>query len=69
MPDERSHERRKLAGECFARAQQTSDLNVRAHLLSIAERWLDLANEEFNPAQPNVWKKTFYQRIIQTESG
>jgi hypothetical protein len=29
----------------------------------------DLANEDFNPAQPNVWNKTFYQRIIQTKSG
>jgi hypothetical protein len=30
---------------------------------------LDLANEETNLAQPNVWNKTFYQRIIQTKSG
>jgi hypothetical protein len=68
MPDERSIDRRTLAAERFARAQQMPDLNLRAHL-STAQSSLDLANEEFNPAEPNVWNKTFYQRIIQTKSG
>jgi hypothetical protein len=68
MPDEYSIERRRFAPERFAGAQQTIDLNVRAHLLSTAQRSLDLANEEFNHAEPNVWNKTFYHRIIQTKS-
>jgi hypothetical protein len=68
MPDERSIDRRTFAIERFARAQQTLDLN-RCAPLSTAQRSLDLANEEFNASQPNVWNKTFYQRIIQTKSG
>jgi hypothetical protein len=62
MPDEYSNDRRRVAAERFARAQQTLDSNVRAHLLLFA-------NEEFNHAEPNVWNKTFYHRIIQTKSG
>jgi hypothetical protein len=69
MPDEYSIDRRRFAAERFARAQQTTDLNVRAHHLPTAERWLDFTNEEFNHAEPNVWNKTFYHRIIQTKSG
>jgi hypothetical protein len=67
MPDEYSIDRRRFAAERFAGARQTTDLNVRAHLL--AQGSLDLANEEFNHAEPNVWNKTFYHRIIQTKSG
>jgi hypothetical protein len=69
MPDEYSIDRRRFAAERFARAQQTTDLNVRMHLLPTAEKWLDFANEEFNQAEPSVWNKTFYHRIIQTKSG
>ena len=69
MPDEYSIHRRRFAAERFAGAQQTTDLNVRAHHLSIAQGPLDLANEAFNPAEPNVWNKTFYHRIIQAKSG
>jgi hypothetical protein len=69
MPDEYSIDRRRFAAERFARARQTTDLNVRAQLPSIAQGSLDLANEEFNHAEPNVWNKTFYHRIIQAKSG
>jgi|HubBroStandDraft_6_1064221.scaffolds.fasta_scaffold1229486_2 hypothetical protein len=69
MPDEYSIHRRRFAAERFAGAQQTTDLNVRAHLPSMAQGSLDLANEEFNDAKPNVWNKTFYHRIIQAKSG
>ena len=65
MPDEYSIDRRV---ERFARAQQTPYLNLRAPL-STAQSSLELANEEFNPSQPDVWNKTFYQRIIQTKDG
>jgi hypothetical protein len=53
MPDEYSIDRGRFAAERFAGARQTTDLNVRAHLLSIAHGSLDLANEEFNHAEPN----------------
>jgi hypothetical protein len=67
MPDECSIDRRTFTAECFARAQQRLDLNRAPP--STAQSSLDLANEEFNPTQPNVWNKTFYQRIIQTKNG
>jgi hypothetical protein len=50
-------------------AQQTSDLKLRASLLTMAQRWLALANAEFNPAEPDLWDKTFYHFKIQSKIG
>ena len=69
MPDNRTRARRKLAAQCLAMAQQTSDLKLRASLLTMAQRWLSLANAEFNPAEPNRWDNTFYRFDIQTKIG
>ena len=60
MPDDRAGARRKLAAECLAVAQQTSDLKLRASLLGMAQRWLDLANAGFNPAEPDASDKVLY---------
>jgi hypothetical protein len=65
MADDRADEPRKLSAECLAKAQQTSDLNLRAPLLGMAQRWLDLAHGEFNPAELDVWN--YY--LIQTKIG
>jgi hypothetical protein len=43
MSGDRSRERRRLAAECLAVAKRTSDVGVRASLLEMAQKWLDLA--------------------------
>ena len=43
MSGDRSRTRRQLAAECFALAQQTFDANLRASLVGMAQKWLDLA--------------------------
>jgi hypothetical protein len=43
MLGDRSRERRRMAAECLAVAKQTSDSGVRASLVEMAQKWLDLA--------------------------
>jgi hypothetical protein len=43
MAGDRSRELRRFAAECLALARQTSDLRVRASLLEIAQKRIDLA--------------------------
>jgi hypothetical protein len=44
MPSgDRSRELRRMAAECLAAARQTFDSGVRASLVELAQRWLDLA--------------------------
>jgi hypothetical protein len=43
MLGDRSRERRRMAAECLALAKQVSDSGVRASLLEMAQKWLDLA--------------------------
>jgi hypothetical protein len=66
MPDNSSRKRRELAARCLALAEQTSDLNVRAKLVAMAQKWLDLANDEFGSHELDAWNKTFYHRATQT---
>jgi hypothetical protein len=35
---------RELAAECVALAERTIDLNARAALLMIAQKWMEMAN-------------------------
>jgi hypothetical protein len=42
----RFQERRRLAAECLARARQVSDATVRASLLGMAQKYLELANDQ-----------------------
>jgi hypothetical protein len=68
MPDNPSRKRRELAARCLALAEQTSDLTVRAKLVAMAQKWLDLANDEFGSHEElDAWNKTFYHRAVQTE--
>jgi hypothetical protein len=43
MSGDRSRELRRMAAECLAAARQTFDAGVRASLVEMAQRWLDLA--------------------------
>jgi hypothetical protein len=67
MPDNPSRKRRELAAQCLALAEQISDVNVRAKLVAMAQKWLDLANDEFGSHELDAWNKTFYHRAIQTK--
>ena len=42
---DRSQERRQFAAECLALAQRAADWNVRASLLDMAQKWLEMAGE------------------------
>jgi hypothetical protein len=46
MFDDRPRERRRMAAQCLRVAHQTSDLQFRACLLAIAQKWQELACEE-----------------------
>ena len=46
MPDDPSHQRRELAAERLALAKQIPDPNIRASVLGMAQKWLDLAQLE-----------------------
>jgi hypothetical protein len=43
---DRSHERRQFAAECLALAQRAADAHVRASLIDMAQKWLELAGEQ-----------------------
>jgi hypothetical protein len=36
---------------------------------AMAQKWLDLANDEFGSHELDAWNKTFYYRAIQTKIG
>jgi hypothetical protein len=65
MSDDRSRERRRLAAECLALAKDTSDTDVRAFLLAMAQKWLDMAEQD----EHDNWDKVIRLRAIQTEIG
>jgi hypothetical protein len=65
MLSERSRERRRLAAECFALAQEAPDSNLRAHLLEMAQKWLGLAEL----ARPQDEKEAICLRAIQKKIG
>ena len=43
MLADRSRKRRRMAAECLALARPISDSGVRASLVEMAQKWLDLA--------------------------
>ena len=43
MLGDRSRERRRMAAECLALARQISDSGLRASIVEMAQKWLDLA--------------------------
>jgi hypothetical protein len=65
MAGDRSRERRRLASECLDLARQTSDLPLRASLLEMAQKWLDLAEL----CEHNAWNEMLRMRAIQAAIG
>jgi transcriptional regulator with XRE-family HTH domain len=65
MSGDRSRERRRLAAECLAVAKQTSDVGVRASLLEIAQKWLDLAEL----CEHDAWNEKLRLRAVQATIG
>ena len=76
MPD-RSDEFRKLATDCVAIARMTADPGNRAILLTMAQRWFELANgpasnldgaiRVYNEAQPSDIVKPAMQQQQQIQ--
>ena len=76
MPD-RSDEFRKAASDCLAIARSTTDSAARAILLTMAQRWYDLANgpatdfnaivREFNDLQMSDTPKPAMQQQQQIQ--
>jgi hypothetical protein len=65
MSGDRSRERRQLAAERLIFAQQMADWKIRASVLGMTQRWLDLAE----PREPDAFDKALRLRAIQTKLG
>jgi hypothetical protein len=63
MPDDRTRDRRKLAAGCLIAAHEIADPNLRAVLLGMAQRWLDLANGDYDPANPDDLDLAVYRQV------
>ena len=61
MSGDRSRERRQHASECLALAKQASDADVRASLVEMAWKWLDLAELD----EWDNWQKALRLRATQ----
>jgi hypothetical protein len=65
MSVDRSRERRPLAAERLVFAKQMTDWKIRASVLGMTQRWLDLAD----PPEPDALDKALRLHAIQTEIG
>src|ERR1700730_18425275 len=65
MSGDRSRERRQLAAECLAAAKKTSDVQVRASLVEMAQKWLDLAER----CEHDAWNTNLRLRALQAAIG
>jgi hypothetical protein len=65
MSADRSRERRQLAGERLIFAKQMTDWKIRACVLGMTQRGLDLAD----PSEPDALDKALRLRAIQTKIG
>ena len=65
MSGDRSRERRQHASECLALAKQASDADVRASLVEMAWKWLDLAELD----ELDNWQKALRLRATQKALG
>jgi hypothetical protein len=68
MSSDRSRERRQLAAERFIFAKQMTDWKIRASVLGMTQRWLDLADPP-EPDALDVLDKALRLRAIQTKIG
>jgi hypothetical protein len=65
MSGDRSRERRRMAAECLAIAKQTSDFRVRASLIEMAQKWLDLAER----SEHDGWNEALRLRALEAAIG
>jgi len=65
MAGDRSRELRRFAAECLTLARQTSDLQVRAALLEIAQKRIDLAEG----SEHDAWNEALRLRAFQAAIG
>jgi len=65
MLGDRSRERRRMAAECLALARQVSDSGVRASLLEMAQKWLDLAEL----SDHDGWNEALRLRALEAAIG
>jgi len=54
-----------MAAECLAVAKQTADSGIRASLLEMAQKWLDLAER----SQQDGWNEALRLRAIDAAIG
>jgi hypothetical protein len=66
MFDDRSRERRQLAAQRLIFAKQMADWKIRASVLGMTQRWLDLAERR---EEPDGLHKALRLRAIQTQIG
>jgi hypothetical protein len=66
MCDDRSRERRQLAAQRLIFAKQMADWRIRASVLGMTQRWLDLAEPR---EEPDGLDKALRLRAIQTKIG
>jgi hypothetical protein len=66
MSDDRSRERRQLAAQRLIFAKQMADWRIRASVLGMTQRWLDLAERR---EEPDTLAKALRLRAIQTQIG
>jgi hypothetical protein len=65
MSGDRSRARRQLAAECLAAARQASDVRVRASLVEIAQKWLELAEL----CEHDAWSQPLRLRALEAAIG
>jgi hypothetical protein len=65
MSGDRSRERRRLAAECLEVAKRTSHAGVRASLLEMAQKWLELAEL----CEHDAWNQKLRLRALQAAIG
>src|SRR5258708_41936 len=65
MSDDRSRERRQLAAERLIFAKQMTDWKIRASVLGMTQRWLDLSE----PAEMDALDKASRLRAVQAKIG
>ena len=65
MVGDRSRELRRLAAEWLTLARQTSDLPVRASLLEMAQKRIDLAEL----SEHDIWNEALRLRALQAAIG
>jgi hypothetical protein len=66
MSDDRSRERTQLATKRLIFAKQMVDWKIRASVLGMTQRWLDLAEPR---EEPDALVKALHSRPIQTQIG